>query len=238
MLIRSRFGGATVVLCAAVLLGCSSSSDGGASEPLNGGIGQICSSSDCPAGLSCRSDTKDWIAHHQCTMGCSTSGECTSKFGPNTMCIGAAICVSTCTSDTGCPTGTVCNENGWCGNTGPGSGVPVCSGTPTPCSLLDHSTCITAFGCTAAADCSGVPASCYSQSTSYTCSSMDGCSWSSSSSSCSGSATPCSLISGPSTCGSQSGCHWNESCSGVQDPCGKTSASLCKYAPGCSLVYQ
>lgn len=217
---------------------CSSASgSGGGSGTVNGGIGKICAAdTDCPSGLGCRVDTQEWISHHQCTTACSTDADCTAQYGSHTECIGAGVCVSKCLDDSDCPAGTVCNENGWCGNTGPGSGVPKCSGSPTPCELLDSTQCIGALGCSGGG-CSGSGPSCYSQYSSYSCSAIQGCYWSSSSSSCSGSAFPCDLNSTSASCTGESGCYWS-GCSGVQASCESNPASLCQYSPGCALVPQ
>ncbi len=51
-----------------------------------------------------------------------------------------------------------------------------------------------------AGDCGGVASSCYSQFSSYACSSQRGCYWSSLTDSCSGSSWGCSLMSGSSSC--------------------------------------
>jgi Cys-rich repeat protein len=140
----------SIALVVPILSGCSSSDNAASNNlALNGGIGAICSdSSGCAKGETCRSDTSEWISHHQCTATCASDADCTSAYGNHTMCIGAHVCVSKCLDDSNCPSGTICNENGWCGNTGPASGVPICSGTPEPCSaILDETSCFSAIGC-------------------------------------------------------------------------------------------
>ena len=228
-------------LAVPAFVGCSSTDASGGGGNVNGGIGARCAdSAGCAKGQTCRSDSTDWIAHHQCTTECSTDAECTGTYGNHTMCIGAHICVSKCLDDSNCPSGTTCNENGWCGNTGPGSGVPSCAGAPTPCNVLGQTDCATSLGCTWSGDCTGASDSCYSQHDSYSCSSQRGCYWSSSSSTCSGSSSPCSAGSSDYSCTSQKGCHWNASCSGTpfEASCQKISAALCKYTPGCTLLPQ
>ena len=174
--------------------GAGGTGDGG--PLLNGGLGRVCNTdADCPTGLTCNLNPEDWISHRQCSTFCDTSDFCESKFGSHTMCIGANLCMSKCLDDTDCPPTTRCNSNDWCENTGPGSGVPKCTGTPTPCSLLGQFECSGSLGCTWSGDCTGVSSSCFSQYDSYSCTSQEGCYWSSSSSSCSGSSWSCSLFS-------------------------------------------
>lgn len=152
-----------VALAALSALACSSSggSGGGAggssSGTLNGGLGQVCDAdSQCAAELYCNVDTQDWILHRQCSTYCDSSDECKAKFGSHTSCIGANLCVSDCLDDSDCPPNTHCGDFGWCEHTGPGSGVPECTGTPTPCSLLDSTQCIVS-GCDWNTSCSGTP---------------------------------------------------------------------------------
>ena len=194
--------------------GAGGTGDGG--PLLNGGLGRVCNTdADCPTGLTCNLDPEDWISHRQCSTFCDTSDFCESKFGSHTMCIGANLCVSKCLDDTDCPPTTRCNSNDWCENTGPGSGVPKCTGTPTPCSLLGQFECSGSLGCTWSGDCTGVSSSCYSQYDSYSCTSQEGCYWSSSSSSCSGSSWSCNLFSSQFTCTDQEGCSWRGDCTGT-----------------------
>src|SRR5436305_14663084 len=95
----------TSAALAAAIAGCSASdSNGAAGSNLNGGIGSICTDgSGCAKGETCRSDTSEWISHHQCTSTCATDDDCTSTYGNHTMCIGANICVSKCLDDSNCP---------------------------------------------------------------------------------------------------------------------------------------
>jgi hypothetical protein len=237
--------GAMIEVDAGTIGGSGGSAGGGGSggrtQLLNGGIGRICDSdADCPNGLTCNIDTVDWIAHRQCSTYCETSEFCEDNFGDYTMCIGANLCVSKCLDETHCPESTLCNSNDWCENSGLGSGVPKCAGTPTPCSLLGEFECASSLGCSWSADCSGAASSCYLQYDSFSCTSQDGCYWSSSSSSCSGSATSCRLLSAQYLCTSQDGCYWNGSCIGtpLESTCDEIAAALCDYTPGCTLVPQ
>lgn len=151
-----RTCGAVVVVA---VVACSSGGGGGGSSlgTLNGGIGQTCNTdSACPGDTQCNIDESDWIMHHQCTSYCDSSDECQAKFGPHTSCIGANLCVSDCLDDSDCPPKTRCGDFGWCEFTGPGSGVPKCTGSPTPCALLGASECGVS-GCQWGTYCYGTP---------------------------------------------------------------------------------
>ncbi len=201
------------------------------------GVGQPCeTSADCEDGLNCHLDTTDYIAHKQCTASCFAEEECTDRFGDDTMCIGANICTLTCETDADCPEKSKCSEFGWCSRSGPGSGVPYCGGTAMPCSLLSGTECLLALGCSDDSDCSGVATSCYSMTTSFACTSQDGCFWSSSSESCSGSASSCILQPSEYFCTSQEGCSWQGGCSGTATACADLPVSLCAEQPGCSVI--
>lgn len=206
----------------------------GPASTVNPTIGKPCEvSSDCAPGLSCRFDT-DYIAHKQCTTSCDVEATCLAV-EPNSFCIGANVCVHACQSSADCPAKTLCNDNGWCERTGPGSGVPYCGGFATPCELLvDDLQCIAALGCSDDSSCSGVAQSCYSQFDSFSCSSQDGCNWSSVLESCSGSAHSCSSYSFDFQCDSQAGCYFTPGCAGVARSCSEIPVALCSNQPGCS----
>lgn len=209
-------------------------SGGGSTNTVNI-LGTACESDgDCSGPLSCHHST-DYIADRQCASSCDSNEQCTAKFGADSMCIGAHICVRTCTASTVCPAKSRCNDNGWCERSGPGSGVPYCSGFPTPCSLLSSLQCIGAYGCKDDSHCAGVASSCYSQFDSYSCSSQDGCYWSTSSKSCSGSARSCSSMLGSGTCALQDGCYWTGGCTGTPEACEEQYQTLCTNQPGCTL---
>jgi hypothetical protein len=216
-----------------------STAQGGASGhlPPAKGVSSPCETSDdCGAGLTCHLSPDDYIAHKQCSKYCATEEECTDSLGADSFCIGGHICVHTCKSDADCLARTHCNSNGWCERSGPGSGVPYCTGSATPCSLLSDLTCISARGCIDDSRCSGVSTSCYSQYDSYSCTNQDGCYWSSSSKSCSGSAHSCTGYSGKFSCGNQEGCHWTGGCTGIPNSCASQYPSLCDTQPGCYLA--
>lgn len=199
-----------------------------------GSLGTACESdADCKSPLLCHSDTLDYIGHKQCTTPCSTSDSCAASFGDSSFCIGAGICVRSCLVDSDCTKLTLCSDAGWCKRGGPGSGIPTCAGAATPCSLLSSFTCLDSMGCSDSSSCTGVSSSCYSQYSSYTCSSQSGCYWSSSSSSCSGSSYSCSSLYGSGTCALQSGCSWHQSCTGVPLSCDVFTAATCDSQPGC-----
>jgi hypothetical protein len=108
-----------------------------------------------------------------------------------------------------------------------------CAGVSTSCSVLSLGTCSTASGCSWKRECTGIADSCYSQYSSYACTSLDGCYWSSSSDSCSGVSRSCSSQLSSLSCSDQ-GCNWNESCSGISTSCFSIfSQASCLSQPGC-----
>jgi len=208
----------------------------GSLPPVKGLSSPCETSADCASGLTCHSSPDDYIAHKQCSKYCASEAECTSTLGADSTCIGANICVHTCKRDADCVAKTHCNSNGWCERSGPGSGVPYCAGTATPCSLLSDITCIGARGCTDDSRCSGSPSSCYSQYSSYSCTDLDGCYWNTSSKSCSGSARSCSSFNSELSCEFQEGCRWTGGCTGIPNSCASQYPSLCSTQPGCRLT--
>lgn len=222
---------------------CSTSGSGGSGggtaesgAPANGSVGSPCASStDCNTGLTCHIDTTDYIAHEQCSASCDSDEQCTSMFGTQTFCIGAHICVQACRDNADCPAKTICTSNRWCERSGPGSGVPTCGGSATPCSILTDSQCSSALGCSSNSGCQGLSTSCYSLFSSFECTSQEGCYWDSTGSTCSGSAESCDLFFGSGSCALQTGCTWHGGCSGSPLPCSELTASLCTQTPGCSL---
>lgn len=221
---------------AAPVAGASSGGAGSSTLPPTRGVSTPCTlDSDCAAPLGCRIDNRDYIAAQQCTKACNSDEECSATLGKNSFCLGAHICVHACKSDADCVAKTHCNDSGWCERGGPGSGLPYCAGIATPCFGLSDLACISSRGCTNDAACTGSVHSCYSQFDSYSCTSIQGCYWSSSSKSCSGSARSCSSQSGSFSCADQPGCYWSGGCKGVPDPCAEQLISLCSNQPGCSL---
>ncbi len=211
---------------------------GPAPEPY-GGIGKACeTSSECADGLHCNFDYEYYTSHGQCTADCDSSEECEAEFGEDTMCIGAHLCTAECDRDEDCPALARCGEYGWCERMGPGSGSPYCSGSPTPCSLLSTYECTGQAGCRVDGDCSGTPSSCYYQSSSYSCNSVDGCYWSTYSNSCSGTSTGCYSYASSYSCVGQTGCYWNDDCTGVPSTytCTDIHPALCDNTPGCTLI--
>lgn len=203
------------------------------------GLGKPCESdTDCAAPLLCRFDPTDYIAHKQCAYPCAAESDCTSKFGEYSMCIGANICVTKCIVQSDCPAKTQCITSDWCERTGPGSGVPYCTGSALPCGGRTETECFASLGCNENfGTCSGIVESCFSQFSSYGCYSILGCSWDSSTQSCYGSAESCDLMAGEATCGLQPGCSWAPgSCSGTPEACDQVPAALCSESPGCTLA--
>lgn len=197
-------------------------------------VGRPCeTNTDCDSSMVCYSDSSTYIAYHQCTAYCDDSETCEAQFGVNSFCIGANICVLACRSDADCTTTTRCNDAGWCERT---TGVPRCTGSILPCSTLSETDCYSALGCDVESECAGVADSCYSQFSSYSCMTISGCYWSSSSDSCSGVASSCSSQYSEYSCVDQ-GCQWSGGCSGTRsvDSCDELSPALCKFEPGCML---
>lgn len=228
------------VVCVWAVAGCGS--DGGGSSGTGSlrhqGIGVACDTDgDCAAGQYCHLDTTDYIAHRQCTADCASEADC-AEFGEVVMCIGANVCVAECLTNDDCPDMAICNSYGWCERTGPASGNPYCTGTPTACGALSGYTCTGTPGCTDTSACSGVASSCYSQYSSYSCTGQDGCYWSYSTSSCSGSPRSCSLMNFDFECQAQSGCYWSGGCVGTPSiTCEEQPASLCDFTDGCRLAF-
>jgi len=216
--------------------------DGGAGGSAGGGawtVGKPCESDlDCPSPLYCREDSLDYIGHRQCTVRCGSSSTCERAFGGGSFCIGAGVCVDACDRDSDCPDQTRCDPAGWCMRSGPGSGVPRCTGPILLCAELDPTRCALTPGCLDASNCSGVALSCYSLFTSSSCTSQDGCYWSSSDQRCSGIASSCSGMHSSYFCSSQSGCHWYESCAGTATQCSKHSPGTCTAYPDCFLAFE
>lgn len=211
----------------------SGGTNGGAS-----GVGKPCATSaDCSPSLYCRQDSLDYIAHKQCTIDCEANSTCEAAFGETSFCIGARICVLACRAASDCPAQTECTASHWCMRSGPGSGVPRCTGPVSTCGLLDASRCQLTAGCIYGSDCSGIAVSCSSLSTSAACARQSGCRWNSADQLCSGVASSCSSMHVSSFCTSQEGCHWSETCTGTARACSALAPSLCSTQPGCSLSY-
>lgn len=111
-----------------------------------------------------------------------------------------------------------------------------CVGTPTPCSSLSTSTCLSTQGCRTSGTCTGVSSLCSWQTSSYSCGALQGCYWSYSSSSCSGFSWACFDFSKSSSCIYQKGCSWKSNCEGVATPCSLLSEYTCTTQPGCSWL--
>ena len=184
------------------------------------GLGTACATdADCTAPLACRFDTVDYTADMQCTEPCQSDDACTTAFGKNSLCIGANICVHACTTDADCSAKTHCNIDGWCERTGPGSGVPYCTGAATPCAGQSDSACILSSGCTDNAKCSGLAEDCFDQFDDFSCTGLGGCFWDSVSMSCSGEAQTCDEMFDQLSCSLQIGCTWSGGCTGIPDTC-------------------
>lgn len=213
-----------------------SSGSGDAPVALPGkGVGQPCeTSADCESGLTCNVDSTDYIVHKQCTASCTSEEACTGEFGEDTMCIGAELCTLECRTDADCPDKTLCNEFGWCARSGAGSGVPYCTGSATPCSLLEGTECLLTLGCQDDSECSGSAVSCFAQFSSYSCNAQDGCYWLSDS--CSGVASSCSSQYSETSCTFQEGCYWSSACTGTPYECEDLTPALCTSQPGCVLM--
>jgi hypothetical protein len=210
---------------------------GGGDPGTTGGIGAPCeSTTDCKAGLDCHFDTVNYIGHKQCTAACDLSNPCEDRFGSQTFCIGADICVQSCRDSADCPAKTVCSSNKWCKREGPGSGVPSCGGIATPCSLLGDAQCTSALGCLSDGACTGSAHDCFTYFSDIGCSLQTGCYWSSSSKTCSGVAESCGSMFGQISCTDQEGCRWSSTCTGTPLACSDLTPSTCSDQPGCVLM--
>lgn len=236
---RVRHGTMAAAMLALAAGACSGDDEDDATSGAAERLGTACEQgSSCGDGLTCHSDTLDYLSHGQCTKECVSSEDCVAALGASAMCIGAGICVRKCETQNDCPAKTVCGIGGWCARTGPGSGNPYCGGSATPCSLLTEDECWKALGCSLDGSCSGVAPSCYDQATQYMCTTVEGCSWSTYGESCSGSSTACYQMTASYECVGQVGCTWTESCSGVpMRTCGELMVSQCEGTPGCAIVY-
>ena len=125
----------------------------------------------------------------------------------------------------------------------PPPAVASCKGKPVIASCSERDglqySCSSVKGCTPTDEtCDGVADSCSWLFSSFTCTSQQGCYWSSvGSGSCSGIARSCSSVS-VSSCYQQSGCHWVQSvCNGVPMACDTfTDANDCYAQTGCSWM--
>lgn len=111
--------------------------------------------------------------------------------------------------------------------------LPTCTGSALSCGSRSLLGCTQGDGCRRVGDCEGFARSCYSQYSSYSCRSQDGCYWSTYSDNCSGSARSCSLYSGSTSCRGQDGCRWEEDCVGSATDCDNLGAASCGLQPGC-----
>jgi hypothetical protein len=232
---------AACVLPAVLIFACSSGED--VNEEVEGmlakvhpqrAVGTACeATSNCSAGLECRVDHERHIADGQCTAPCKATEDCLA-LASKTMCIGAGICVATCTGEGDCPPQTRCGGVGWCERTGGGSS---CSGVPTPCTMLSGTECVTAPGCKDSSSCSGSALGCTLLDVT-SCVRQKGCTWSASTRTCMGTAAACSGLSFDFDCLDQRGCTWSASCSGTpaSRDCSTQSPALCEFTPGCTLA--
>ena len=207
--------------------------------PDTGGVGEPCTSSaECVGPLGCYSDNFRYVGHRQCTLPCAANSECETSFGASTLCTREGFCARRCVSDDDCPALTLCNDTRWCQRGGPGSGIPHCSGSGTPCAALTQTSCQFAEGCYDTGDCLGAVRSCALQHNSFDCNEQQGCYWNSVSGTCAGTAFSCSTYYDSVGCGQQAGCYWSHSCSGVATQCSSLPLSLCDAQPGCLTVPQ
>jgi hypothetical protein len=111
--------------------------------------------------------------------------------------------------------------------------VPTCAGVATDCSLV--ASCATTRGCSEQGSCGGLSYECFGQIGDFSCISIRGCIWDSTTNSCTGSSWPCNLFNGEASCVGQLGCHWSTTCGGSATPCSLIPAALCTTQPGCFL---
>ena len=111
-----------------------------------------------------------------------------------------------------------------------------CTGVAWSCSAAPTSNCGSVLGCVSSGECQGVSSSCYSQYSSYSCISQEGCYWSTYDDSCSGSSWSCYLFSGSSSCVMQEGCYWHRTCEGVSTSCSLLTVATCTDQLGCYVI--
>lgn len=121
------------------------------------------------------------------------------------------------------------------GGTGGSIATPEsCHGLAPTCSSRSYATCSSVRGCSVSGECTGVSRGCYSIYSSYSCTSQQGCYWSSLNQNCSGSSRSCRSFSGSLSCVSQEGCDWEDTCEGVSTSCLLLGEYDCELQPGCS----
>jgi hypothetical protein len=138
-------------------------------------------------------------------------------------------CAGTATTCDAIPVGSCSPQSGCMADT-------ACGGVVVPCS--DHSgfgyACDNLDGCHYVNGCAGSAYLCHTYSSSYNCTSQDGCNWSSYNNECSGYAKSCSSI--YSGCTHQDGCYITSDCLGTSTPCDQISTADCGQQEGCSSV--
>lgn len=76
-------------------------------------LGGICEGTrECRLGTRCIDS--DGVLAGQCSASCAANSACQQAFGLDTMCLGADLCARACDKPSDCPSGTICNDYGWC----------------------------------------------------------------------------------------------------------------------------
>lgn len=212
-----------------------------ATDPFDG-VGQPCEVlGDCRAGLTCHDDKTTFRSHRQCTDTCASESECNLAYGASTTCLSTGVCAAECIVDQDCPPDSLCNSEGWCSRTGPGTGNPSCGGTATACSTMGGTTCnATPFGCTRVETDSCKGEAIDNCSTHFTFSPCDdqGCIWNVNTMQCSGPPQwACSELP-PHICENILNCYVKTtvSCEGTAPACVAVPLDMCDEQPGCSAV--
>ena len=74
--------------------------------------GDCVSDRQCQLGLSCTYVAD--VIEGQCAAACNSTAACQTRFGSESVCLGADVCARTCAADRDCPSASRCNAFGWC----------------------------------------------------------------------------------------------------------------------------
>jgi hypothetical protein len=224
-----------------------------ASLPYNG-LGRLCTtSSDCASDSICQSDKVDYIADGLCTSSCTSDSDCSARYGAPSVCLDTHVCAVACSNDSSkCPRGTVCTTRTkclsstvcttyvWCQRGGPGSGVPICTGTVASCSTITREDQCGAASCGWSGNCFDAQVPCQTYSNVDDCNNH-GCKWYSSDNTCSV-YDACSKKTTQSSCTNPfMNCQWSAQCIGDNsyiDGCGAYTVSRCTSVLGCQVTPQ
>jgi hypothetical protein len=182
-------------------------------------------------------DNTQYSAYQLCSAWCKDDADCMARFGANTLCAPGSVCLKTCHTNNDCISGTICNSKGYCERGGPGSGVPLCTGTLGSCAEQVTSPPCRDLGCQWSGGCVGTADQCSANYTMAKCLALRGCSWNTNIPACIGASYLCGNLGSESDCQEQAGCSWTGTCSGTSQPkqCSDINQFYCPEYAGCSL---